>query len=145
MNDQSAIALLFRIGEHLLAVEALAVRSALLRSSEVVSERAGLSFVRRSGKELVVTPLAPILGVSQSNWSAVLVIGSDESEERAFAVSKCEVVRSVRTLGVLSRKLLQDVASPATHVFSALVGAREELGVFLSTDRLLRHRGMAKA
>jgi hypothetical protein len=140
MNDAALVALLFRIGEHLLAVEALTVQAAHLRADPAVTTVGTKVFLRRQKREIAVQSLAPFVGEAAlaSDWAAIIVLGDGSGEELALSVGRCEVVCPIRNVGSIARRTLLRAASPATHIFKATLRAREELGVLLSTEHLLR-------
>jgi chemotaxis signal transduction protein len=144
LKAQSRLAMLFRLGEQLLAVDALAVRIAVLRSDALVFEdKNDRVFIQRRGKDLPVTLLAPFLEGSardsgrDGDWTSVIVLGQGATEF-AVAVGKCEVVREIRDLAAIPRGVLRDLEAPVTGIFSVGAGASLALGVVLDVERLAR-------
>jgi chemotaxis signal transduction protein len=144
LKAQSRLAMLFRIGEQLFALDALAVRIAVLRSDALVFEdKDDRAFIQRRGKDLPVTLLAPFLEGSardsrrDQDWFSVIVLGHG-STEFAIAVGKCEVVREIRELTTIPRGILRDLEAPVTGIFSVGAAASLGLGIVVDVERLVR-------
>jgi CheW-like domain len=141
--SERTLSLLFRVGKHLLAIDALAVRSALLRSDVQVDASKAKPMFQHQGKAMPVHVLAPWIGateVEEVAWAAILVIAHGPSEF-ALGVGRCEVVRPVRLLAPIPVSVLTSRQHIGHAVFSAKLRSehtRESLGIAVDVAKLAK-------
>jgi hypothetical protein len=149
-SSDRTLALLFRVGEHLLAIDALAVRSAILRSDVQVDASKAKPVFQHQGKSMLVHILAPWIGatgVEEGAWAAILVIAHGPSEF-ALGVGRCEVVRPMRLLAPIPASLLTSSQHIGHAVFSAKLRSehtRESLGIAVDVAKLAKRAAELRA